>query len=99
MVLKLETEDVSSTVWKTLPDHRQWTSLNTRICFTGKRGGKKPQVCLKHSPGLVQWLLPAVTTQHPKKQQEPSPRSKLAPKPLNPVLAPHSPHKPTPFWD
>lgn len=40
MVLELETEDVSSTVWKTLPDHRQWTSLNTRICFTGKRGGK-----------------------------------------------------------
>lgn len=39
MVLELETEDVSSTVWKTLPDHKQWTSLSTRICFTGKRGG------------------------------------------------------------
>lgn len=43
-VLALETEDVSSTVWKSLPDHKQWTSLNTRICFTGKKGGK-PQVC------------------------------------------------------
>lgn len=37
--------------------------------FYWKEGGKTSSL-LKHSPGLVQWLLPVVTTQHPKKKRK-----------------------------
>lgn len=62
----------------------------------GRDGEGETSSLLKHSPGPVQWLLPAVTTQHPKKQQEPSLLGKLVAKPLTQVPASHSPRKPNP---
>jgi len=98
MVLELEKGEVSSSVWRTLPDHRQWTSHSTRSCFTGKKGeGGETSSLLKHSPGLVQRLLPAVTAQHPpqKKQQEPLLWGKPTPKPLCQVFTSHPRREPT----
>lgn len=66
--------------------------------FYWKEGGKTSGL-VKRSPGPIQWLLPAVTAQHPKKQQEPSLLSELTLKALHQVLASHSTGKRTLFWN
>ncbi|EOA98237.1 hypothetical protein Anapl_08726 [Anas platyrhynchos] len=73
-----EVKQLSS--WK---EKMQWTSLDTGICFTGKRGGENLNSA-PASSGPVQWLLPAARAHQPKAKRE------LPLLQLSQVLTPHS---------